>query len=1352
MNGKTESFYEFAGFRLDMAKRILIRQGEPVALAPKVFDTLLFLVQNSGRILEKDELMRSLWPDSFVEEGNLSQNIFVLRKILGNDQNGNLIQTIPRRGYRFVAIVKQIDASAPENGHPGSAESSLVADYWNCHSPFRSLHVFEPEDAWLFFGRDSETSELVERLAHSPLLAVVGNSGSGKSSLVRAGLIPALKAGRFCHEGMAMNSWRIALFRPAGAPFHYLAEVLASQLAPELSLKEQAEFISDCRNKVPFDKNALRNAITALINVTLLRDNAGQVHVLLVVDQFEELFTLTSKRETRDRYIDALLAASRPGGAIAVHVVLALRADFYAQCLEHAELSRCLQTNLYNVPRMSREQLRESMERRLQLAAAQAEPGLIDSLLEEVSAEPGNLALLEHALGQLWDKCGGYGCTLTNQAYAEIGRLRGALGRHADEVYASLGNDRLKRLAQKIFLELVHLGEDTSTGNNNDTRRRVSKTDLLCLGDIEEVEELLASLASSRLISTGGSEQETFVEVSHEALIREWPTLREWIALNREELRLERRLGQAAREWASLNRDPGALLQGARLAQGEDWLVRHPDAQASLQEFIQVSVAAHAKAEARELHKQKVAATRLRWFSCALAGLLLVALFMTLLARRQQVLAESRALAAKSEEMLNRDQGRALDLAIRGWDLAHTSETKIALTRAWPQTLNILRHDGDVVVAVFSPDGERILTASDDHTARVWNTTEGRLLFKLEGHTDKVKCAAFSADGQRIVTASDDHTARVWNSADGRLLATLRGHTDKVTYAAFAPDGKHILTVSRDLTAGIWNTRGHLLTTLRHTAGFWAAAISPDSQHIATVGWDNTARIWSTSGHLLVALQGHASLVLWPEFSPNGERIVTTSYDKTARIWSTHDGRLLATLHHESGVLHATFSRDSQRIVTTSSSDGIARVWNTNDGRLLATLHHEGVVSHAEFSPNGQLVVTASYDHTARVWNTEDGQLLATLQGHAGAVYQASFSPDGQHIITSSGDHTARVWSFSVGRTLATLQGHTDKVWGASFSPDGQRIVTASWDNTARVWNTADGRLLATLQGHTGAVFSAQFSLDGQRIVTASADFTARVWNAADGRLLAILQGHTGIILKGEFSPDGQRIVTASVDHTARVWNTADGRLLAILQGHTDQIYGASFSPDGQRIVTASVDHTARIWNTADGRLLATLQGHTGAVSSAQFSLDGQRIVTASTDFTARVWNTADDSLLATLQGYSAAFSPDGHQIVAVNSDHTARVWNTADGRLLATLQGPSGDAAFSPDGHQIVAVNSDHTARVWNTADGRLLAIFQGHTDKVWGASFSPDGQHIVTASWDNTARIWRVLTLNDIKKILIQ
>jgi WD40 repeat protein/DNA-binding winged helix-turn-helix (wHTH) protein len=1384
----THVIYEFFGFRLDPAQRILVRAGEPVVLPPKTFETLIFLVQNSGRVLEKDELMKTLWPESFVEEGNLSQNIFVLRKILGDDRNGNsFIQTVPRRGYKFVAPVKELEVAA---GPHGSAKSLLSAHYWSRHSPFRGLQVFEAEDAWLFFGRDPEIEELLVRLGRSPVLVIIGNSGCGKSSLVRAGLIPALRSDRFpipqfhlpkTQPGAAVphmhgapddsfpagtssaligdaDVWRVAVVRPSAAPFDYLAEMLPGQLAPALSLREQAEFITDYRGKLPLGGEALRNAISALVNAG--RQESEQLHILLVVDQFEELFTVTSNHQIRERYIDALLAASRWDASVAVHLVLILRADFYAHCLEHSGLSRCLDTNTYNVPRMNHGQLREAIERRLALAGAGMESGLMDALLNDVGSEPGNLALLEHALSQLWEKCGGFGCTLTNQAYAAIGRLRGALSAHADTVYREITDKTQKQLAQKIFLELVQLGEDAP-----DTRRRVRKEELLALGARKEVEALLARLASSRLIAISGeegSEQEAFVEVSHEALIREWSALREWITQNREEIKLGRRLVQAAAEWEGLKRDPGALLQGARLAQGEEWLLKNRAAPAQVRELVQTSVFAREQAEQRELHRQKAAATRLRWFSIALAALLLAAVGLVWLGHRQLVLAQSRTLVAQSEEFLGRDQGQALDLAIRAWDTKKTDEAYTAVTKALPQTLSVLRHDDAVVSAEFSPDGRRILTASDDHTARVWNAADGRPLAALQGHTDKLAFAAFSPDGLHIVTASEDHTARIWNAADGRSLATLQGHTDKVIRARFSPDGQRIVTAGWDHTPRVWNTAdGHLLVTLQgHTDGVIGAAFSPDGQRIVTASWDHTARIWNTAdGRLLTTLQGHTSYVYGAEFSPDGMRVVTVSDDHTARLWSSADGRLLETLRHDGVVFHAAFSPDGQRIVT-ASWDHTARVWNAADGRLLAVLRQNGSVYDAEFSPDGRRVVTAGFDNSVRVWNAADGRLLANLLGHTAPVYHATFSPDGQCIITAAGDSTARVWNLSGGRLLANLKGDNAAVYRAEFSPDGRRIATAGENRAARVWDATNGRLLTVLQGHTDAVFRAIFSPDSQRIATGSKDHTARVWNAVDGRLLATLQGHTGLILDVMFSPDGQRIVTASDDHTARVWNTADGRPLATLQGHSDTIWSARFSPDGRLVVTAGLDHTVRIWNSADGRLLNTLHGHTDAVHRAHFSPDGRRILTAGLDRTARIWNAADGRLVAILQGhtdevYDAAFSPDGQRIVTASGDHTARVWNTLDGRLLAVLEGHTSSlihSEFSGDGQRILTTGYDNTARLWSTADGRLLVTLQGHTGTVWTASFSPDGTRIVTASDDQTARIWQVLTLDDIDKMLSQ
>lgn len=1355
MKDQPQVLYEFSGFRLDPTQRILIHKGEPVALTPKGFETLLFFVRNSGRLLEKDELMKALWPESFVEEGNLSQHIFVLRKALGDDQNGNtFIQTIPRRGYKFVAPVKELVIAGSGKA---SEQSLLSADYWKQHSPFRGLQVFEPQDAWLFFGRDSEIEELASRLTRTPVLVVVGNSGCGKSSLVRAGLVPALRVERSGVQSQNGNHvadsgpWRVAVLRPSAAPFDYLAEVLPNQLAPGLSLGEQAEFIADCREKLPEGGEALRNAVSALANKAT--DGPDDTPILLVVDQFEELFTLTANREIRERYIDALLATSRWDGAVPVHLVLVLRADFYSHCIEYPGLSRCLETNVYNVPRMTHEQLRESIEKRLEIAGAVAEPGLIDALLDDIGSEPGDLALLEHALTQLWERCGGFASTLTNSAYAAIGRLRGALSAHADEVYGALSEEQ-KPLAQKIFLELVHLGDGAP-----DTRRRVTKDFLLAFGTAEEVETLLTRLASNRLIAISRESRQAFVEVSHEALIREWSSLREWIAQNREELRLGRRLGEAAEEWESLKKDSGALLQGARLAQGQEWLLRHQDASALVREFIQASIDAHEEADRRELRRQKAAAKRLRWFASALATLLIVALGAAWFAHRQKVLAEARTLAAQSEQMLTRDQGRALDLAIRSWNMVRTQEGYLAVTKALPQTLSVLKHEDEIASTLFSPDGQRILTASSDHTARVWSTADGHVLATLQGHTDKLEYAEFSPDGERIVTASDDHTARVWNTADGHLLAILHGHTERVWSAVFSFDGTRIVTASDDHTARVWNTAdGRLLATLEgHGDAVFFGVFSRDGQHIITGSKDHTLRVWNTAdGQSLATLQGHAGAVYCANFSPDGRRLVTASYDHTAKVWNIADGRLLATLSHDGPVSCATFSPDGQRIVT-AGWDHTARIWNSADGRLLAVLAHEGKVNEAWFSADGQRIVTASYDRTARVWNAADGRLLATLQGHTGPVTHASFSADGRRILTGSSDGTARVWNLTAGRVLANLQGHTDRLRDVNFSPDGERIITTGFDHTARIWNAADGRWLTTLQGHTDELTHADFSPDGQRIITASGDQTARVWTV-DGRLLAVLAGHNASLPSAAFSPDSKRIVTPSFDTTARIWNVDTGRLLVTLQGHTGTVSRAIFSPDGKNIVTASYDHTARIWNADDGRLLATLP-HDGPVVRAAFSPDGQRIVTTSQDRTARVWKSSDGHLLAILRGHDGnvwetSFSPDGQRIVTSSEDHTARIWSATDGRLLAILPHADivTDARFSSDGQRVITASVDRTARIWDAADGRLLAVLQGHSYTVWGAAFSPDGQRIATASSDQTARIWEVLTLDDIAKLLAQ
>lgn len=1298
MDHQPPKCYEFSGFQLDLAQKVLTCNGEMILLPRKALGLLLYLVQNRGRILEKIELMEALWPDSFVEENNLSHHIFVLRKALGDDQNGNsFIQTIPRRGYKFVATVRELDSFSAE-GKNGSGESTSASDYWSQNSPFRSLRAFEPEDSWLFFGREAEVQDLLVRLYRFPVLAIIGNSGSGKSSLVRAGLIPAL------HKTSDTNSqagtWRIVVCRPSAAPFDYLAEILPGSLAPELGIQEQTDFITHCREKLPSGGASLRDSIAAIACAS----SGGKQHtrVLLVVDQFEEIFTLIETQELRTRYIDELLAAGSLEGAVPIHLVLILRADFYANCLEHPALSIALETNLYNLPRMSHTQLRTSIEKRLQLTEGQTEPGLIDSLLADVGTEPGDLALLEHALGLLWERCRDSGHTLTNQAYSEIGRLRGALGRHADYFYDSIADEARRQLVRRIFLELVHLGEGAQ-----EARRRVRKADLLALEDAPQVELLLALLASSRLIAIEAEGQEVFVEVSHEALIREWPTLREWITQSREEIRLERRMMQAAEEWNGLGREPGALLQGTRLAQAQDWLTAHPDAAALVREFIEASSTAELKtarheqeaqeqelARQQELREQAEARTeaekqlrqeqeagasearrsalRMRWLSFSLAFLLLIAAGAAWSAHQQKIRQEALTLAAQAEEVLPRDNGLALDLAIKSWRTAKTEEGRLTVTKTFPTLLATFKHDGPVEQAAFSPDGQLILTASDDRIARVWSALDGHLVATLRGHTDKIVDAQFSPDSRRIVTASDDHTARVWDSLNGQLVLVLNGHTDKVTDASFSPDGSLIITSSYDATSQIWNsTNGRRLFTLRgHTAPIWRASFSPDSQ-----------------------------------------RIITASCDKTARVWSSVDGQLIYVFQHDRGVDYAQYSPDGKQILT-GSQDNIARIWNSSNGHILATLHHAGPSSHAVFSRDGQRVVTTSFDHTAKIWNTNNGSLLQTLK-HDGVVRWAEFSPDGRYVATASSNRTALIWAAHNGSLLVTLQGHGDEVRTVGFSSDSQQVLTASADHTARLWSISGVRLKINLTGHTGAVGGVAFSPNGQKIATASADHTAKIWRALDGGLLDTLIGHAEQVTSVAFSPDGQRIVTGSYDHTAKIWHAHDGRLLNTLIGHTDIVLSASFSRDGQQIVTASQDHTTRIWNSNDGNLLTILSGRTAGVSDAVFSTGGRNRFTSSNDHSLRVWNKSDNNLATPL------------------------------------LQDGLTGAVLSPDGYYI-ATYTPSIVWLWSAHTGQLFATFHGHTAEILDLTFAPDSHFIATASRDQTARVWQIMTLEDLERIL--
>jgi WD40 repeat protein len=1113
--------------------------------------------------------------------------------------------------------------------------------------PYQGLFAFREENAHLFFGREQFAEDLVAAVKKKPLVAAIGASGSGKSSVLFAGTVPKLRKD-------TLVRWQIVSFRPGKNPF----DALAAALAPSWQHLQQQGESGDGENarrlielelaiSLKQDPRALYKIIESLV-----QQNPG-TRLILIADQFEELYTQNPESE-RQPFLDALLTAVRLAPAFTL--ALTLRADFYGYALSYRPFSDALQGAVHNLGPMNREELQSAIEKPAAQMQVRLEDGLTNKLTDATWGHPGHLPLLEFALTKLWSKQkDGW---LTLEAYEEIGGVEQALANHAETVYAQLSEADRQR-AQRVFLQLVRLGEETEA-----TRRLATRDEVR-----SENWDLVTRLANDRLVVTDRTESAGFetVEIVHEALIRSWGRLHKWMEADGDFRRWQEQLRAAVRQWESSGSDEGALLRGKPLADAEYWQQQRLDELSDSERgFIGLSL----ELRSREINKQK---RRRHLIISGLAGGLLLTSILAGVAwwqSQNSAKNEIKAISQSSQALLaSNKELEALTEAIRaGQKLKQLAggkaETEALAVGALQQVLyNIKQHNN------------------------------------LQGHQVAVDTVSFSPQGSTIATLDRGGTVKLWKS-DGTLLKTLEAHKQGVTAIDFSPDGAVLATGSKDGTVTLWKSDGTLLKTWEaDKKGVFAIDFSPDGAVLATGGGEKKVKLWKSDGTLLKAWKAN-NVIIKVRFSPKGNRIASTSLSYEAQLWK-RDGTLIKTLKGHAGWVTAVdFSRDG-KMIATASTDKTVKLWKP-DGTLLKTFEgHGDAVWSVSFSPDSQMIATASNDKTLKLWKP-DGTLLRTLLGHSDVVSEVVFSPDGHTLASSSDDRTVKLWKLG-GTSLKALD-HSSPVYTVGFSPDGKKIATASGYGFVTLWKQ-DGTSLKTDKWHNGPVSTIAFSPNNQMIVTASGDRGVKLWKS-DGKFLKMLEGHTGEIEQAEvvavsFSPDSQMFATAGRDGKVELWNS-DGKLLKTLQKDGDLVWGVSFSTDGKTIATASADRTVKLWKP-DGTLLKTLEGHQDAVRTVSFSPDGKILATASADKTVKLWK-ADGTFLKTLTedsdvGRALAFSPDGKIIATVSADKTVKLWKS-DGTLLKTFTGNSNVVralAFSPDGKTLALASRNGPVILWN-------------------------------------------------------
>jgi WD40 repeat protein/DNA-binding SARP family transcriptional activator len=1178
-------------------------------------------------------------------------------RVLLADQLG--VDPAPETQALHLELLQRPARTVLEAPRPSSREAppALAAD----EPPYLGLQTFDERDAARFFGRTADVARLLDRLGETRFLAVIGASGSGKSSLVRAGLVPALRQGAL----PGSDTWVVRVLRPGTAPVRAMAQEVVDLDGTTLEREATVRrLLRDDRELHELVGRACRHGRARRLGPAADR-------VLVVVDQLEEAFTLCSDVAQRRAFLDGLATAATAADGHTI-VIVTLRADFYACLADHPRFADLASSHQFLVTPMDEVGLAEAIAGPAQAAGLRLEPRLTETILRDVARQPGALPLLGHALLELWRRRAG--SSLTLDGYRATGGVEGALAQRAEAVHGSLAADE-QAVTRRVMLRLTQPGDGTA-----DTRRRVAFAELV--GREEEratVERVVGTLTDARLLTTGAtSDGERHVEVAHEALIRGWPRLRAWIDEDRAGLLVHRRLTAAAAQWVRLEEEPGALYRGVQLSEAAAWAERDgADTNPLERAFLAASLEAQGAERRRRVRRLRVTVAALAIGLLLTGGLSVFSLGQTIRLGDQVAVANARELAAAAVANLHVDPERSVLLALeavestRAEDGSVVREAEEALHRAVRASRVVHAVPSGGYLALTS-DGSRFAIAGGTSSTVTLRDTVTGAEIALPGPigTDTVALtsAAFSPDDRFLATTHEDGAVRLWDATSGEELRVMHGHQGPAMHPTFSPDGRQLATGGvRDATVRVWE-------------------VATGREH---------RKLRSAVAHVAPR----------PAFSPDGSTLLVND-GLRARIWDLETGTPERDVTgHDWRVNQATFSPTGDRLVTIGE-DGLARISLTEPGTNLQTIATAGPLQAVAFSPDGTRLATAGSDGIARVWDAGLGRELLTLPGHVGALVDVAFTPDGDRLLTSGRDGTTRLWDVSVsgargGLTVPTAQGIFT---GVAFGPDGETLAAPAEPAGVTIWDTETGDEVRTLVGSVRArSTTVVFSPDGRRLAAASDALPAPdVWDVDSGEHLLTLDIHLADARTIAFSADGTSLISGSLDGWVRIWDAATGEQQAEFHAGRARILSVAASPDGRFVVSGDQDGEVAVWDVDTSARVHRLAAHTGAVGGLAFGDDGT-LVTASEDGTARVWDLATGRERATFLGHNAplhhvAVSPDGSRVATASDDRTVKLWDPSDGRELLTLTGHDNlvyGVAFSPDGRLLASAGMDGTVIV---------------------------------------------------------